>query len=344
MADKPTEGFWTKANVVLFAIFCVSMLLLLYLSIPVVLVSLIGIGIAVIVEPALSFAKTRFKIPRALTALLYLLLVAAVTAGAGFGLWYLVSDQVLSLWARLPELFVNLQSRLSNYPWLQEQLGKLNLGATARGFFSTFFRGVVTGFTAVSGFVFALVVSLYAAVALDDYYAAVVRAFPRLHRQKTAHVLSRCATTLRLWFRAQLIDMLILGCITAIGLWIVGVEYWAVYGLLTALFAIIPYIGILIVVVCASLITWASDPSQVLWVLAVFFVTQQIEGNFILPVLMKGQVELPEVPLLIIMLLLGARLGILGVLLAPPLFAIMKVLYVELYLPRMDGETDGVAT
>jgi predicted PurR-regulated permease PerM len=139
-----------------------------------------------------------------------------------------------------------------------------------------------------------------------------------------------------------MMDMVILGVMIAVGLWIVGVDYWAVYGLLAAIFAIIPYIGTLIVVVCASLITLASEPSLVLWVIAVFVVAQQIEGNFVLPMLMKGQVELPEVPLLIFILLLGSWLGIVGVFVAPPFFAIMRVLYIELYLPRVGDEASLV--
>jgi predicted PurR-regulated permease PerM len=75
------------------------------------------------------------------------------------------------------------------------------------------------------------------------------------------------------------------------------------------------------------------------WVIAVFVVIQQIEGNIILPMLMKNQVALPEVPLLIFILLMGSWLGIVGVFLAPPFFTIMKVLYVELYLPRVDHAT-----
>lgn len=338
MTDERNDQFWSNAKLILFAIFSLAALVLFYHSISVLLVSLIGIGMGVIVSPLLSLAKRRFKIPRALGALLCLLFITAVIGVAGYGIWFLVSDQVESLSRRFPEIQQNLESRLSEYPGLQNQLGNLNLGATARNFASTFFKGIVTSITAISGFVFALILSLYTTVALDEYFAAVVRAFPEAHRDKARHILSRCATTLRLWFRAQLIDMVILGIITAIGLWMVGIDYWAVYGLLTAIFSIIPYIGLVIVIACASLITLASEPSQLLWVLAVFMITQQIEGNFVLPMVMKGQVELPEVPLLIFMLLLGSLLGIVGVLLAPPLFALLRVLYVELYLPRVGEE------
>lgn len=343
MTEKPNSEFWMKAKLVLFGVFSIAALILLYYSLSVVVISLIGIGIGIVVAPILSFAKRRFNIPRALGALLCLIVIIIVIGGASFGIWYLVSDQVENLSARAPEISANLKNRLLSlfreYPWLRAQLEALNVGATAQSLVSPFFRGLLTGFAAISGFIFALILSMYTAVSLNDYFKSAVGAFPQNRRDKAACVLSRCATTLRLWFRAQLIDMLILGFMAAVGLWVVGVDYWAVYGLLTAIFAIIPYIGTLIVVGCASLITLASEPSLVLWVIFVFVVVQQIEGNLVLPLLMKGQVELPEVPLLIFVLLLGYWLGIVGVFLAPPIFAVLRVLYLELYLPRVGDET-----
>lgn len=342
MSGVTNAEFWTRVKLFLFAVFAIIVLVLLYYSLSILVVSLIGVGIGVLVAPILSFAKRKLKIPRALGALLCLLVLVIVLGGASFGIWYLVSDQVENLLERSPEILSNLNTRVlklfMEYPWLQAQFEALNIGATAKGLVSPFFQGLVTSFAAISGFVFALVLSLYTAVSLNDYFTAVVAAFPESKRNKAACVLSRCATTLRLWFRAQLIDMVILGIMTAAGLWIVGVDFWAVYGLLAAIFAIIPYLGTLIVVVCASLITLASEPSLVLWVIAVFVVAQQIEGNIVLPLLMKGQVKLPEVPLLIFILLLGSWLGIVGVFVAPPLFAILRVLYIELYLPRVGGE------
>jgi predicted PurR-regulated permease PerM len=341
--EKMNSEFWMKVKLILFGIFSIATLILLYYSLFIVVVSLIGIGIGVLVAPILSFARRKFKIPRALSALLCLVVFIIVIGGASFGIWYLVSDQVENLSERAPEISANLKSRLSSlfmrHPWLQAQLEDLNVGATAQGLASLFFKGLQNSFTATSGLLFALILSLYTSVSLDDYFAAVVRAFPQNGRNKVSSILSQCATTLRLWFRAQMIDMLILGFMTAIGLWIVGVDYWALYGLLTAIFGIIPYLGTLIVLGCASLITLASEPSLVIWLIAIFVVVQQIEGNIILPMLMKDQVELPEVPLLIFILLLGSWLGIVGVFLAPPFFAIMKVLYVELYLPRVGDET-----
>lgn len=114
---------------------------------------------------------------------------------------------------------------------------------------------------------------------------------------------------LRVRFRAQLIDMAIIGAITTVGLLLVGVNYWALFGLLTAIFGIIPYVGVMLVVILVSLVTLASDPGQLPWVLLVFFITQQIEGNIVLPMVMKGQAEIPEAVLIVVMLFFGSWFG-----------------------------------
>lgn len=338
--DKANSEFWLKAKLILFALFTISAFILFYFSLSIVIITLIGIGIGVLLAPILSFLRVKFKIPRALSALLCFIFILLAVGGVSYATWYLVSDQVDNLVRRAPEISANLKTRFSsiaiNYPQLQSQFETLDFVGTAQNLAARLFNGLQASFVILSGLLFALILGLYTAVAIDEYFAAFVRAFPSEHREKTKSVLHRCAKTLRSWFRAQVTDMLILGVLTAIALRIVGVEYWAVYGLLTALFGIVPYLGTMLIVAIASLITLASDPDLVPWVLVVFVVIQQIEGNIILPLLMKGQAELPEVPLLIFILLVGSWLGIVGVFLAPPLFAIIRVVYLELYLPRVD--------
>ncbi len=337
MKEKPNAVFWTGAKLIAFAVFLLALIGLFYYAISVVVISMIGIGIAVLLAPVLSFLRLKFKIPRILSALVCLFVLVLILGGAGYGLWYLVDDQFRSLSNRAPEISAALQTRLysilARYPWLNNQIETLELGGTAKNLAFYLLKGLKLGFYAISGFLFALVLSLYAAVSLNEYFQDVIEAFPKKHREKATLILTRCAVTIRLWLRAQLLDMLIVGVLTAAGLFLVGVEYWAVYGILTAIFAIIPYVGTFMVVICAGLITLASEPSLVPWVIVVFVVVQQIEGDFILPMLMRGQVKLPEVPLLIFMLLFGVWLGLVGVLLAPALFAILRILYLELYLP-----------
>lgn len=311
-------------------------------SLTVFITSLIGIGIGVIMGPALSYLRKKFNMPRALSALLCLLGVLVIFSVVTFSVTFIVSDQVEALSNRAPEIKENLNREIREFSkrnaWISSQVNELNLAGTAQNTFNKVFSGLKTSVEMFGAAIFALVLSLYVAVSLNDYFQAIINAFPKKSQPKVERVLKECAATLRTWFKAQLGVMCVLGLITAIGLWIVGVQYWAVYGLLAAIFSLIPYVGMILVVSIAVLITLASNAALVPWVILVFIITQQIEGNVVLPLLMKEQVELPEAPLLVFMLLCGSWLGVIGVFLAPPVLAILIVLYRELYLPRVNTQ------
>jgi predicted PurR-regulated permease PerM len=298
--------------------------------------SIIGLGLGVLFYSPVK--RLTSKIPKALSLLvliLGLLLLGAIVAGS---LYYVVSDQLSSLSLKAPMITQTIDewfiSIFVKYPWLKDRVNGLNFSNTIADSLSSIYKGFQIGFKVFSSFVLAVVIGLYTATDGNRLFSSLVEAFPPHSRGKAKSVLIDCAQALRVWFKSQLIDILIIGILTAIGLWISGVEYWAVFGLLTAIFGVIPYVGIILVVVVASLITLGSDPAKVPYVLGVFLLTQQLEGHLILPLVMKGKANLPVVPLLILMLLLGSFYGVVGIFLAPPILAISRVLYIDLYLEK----------
>ncbi|PIT98669.1 MAG: hypothetical protein COT74_13280 [Bdellovibrionales bacterium CG10_big_fil_rev_8_21_14_0_10_45_34] len=312
---------------------------LFYLARYVIIVSLIGVGLGVLVSPLLTKMRERFRIPRALSALLFLVVVVVSGTLVFFAVGYLVADQLEMLTSKAPEIIKNLEAKwqalYEKYPLLKEYLQDFDIAGTLKTGGQRLLKGVTSGFALISGLAFAVVIALYTSVGAKEYISSLIKAFPASKRTEAQRILICTAETLRKWFRAQMIDMVIIGSLTLLGLWAVGANYWAVFGLLTAIFGLIPYFGMLIVVTLASLVTLASDPATVPWVIGVFLVTQQIEGNLILPLVMKEHLELPEVPLLIFMLLMGTWFGLLGVFLSTPVFAVLSMLYRQLYQPIM---------
>jgi predicted PurR-regulated permease PerM len=329
-----------KTHPCLKALLIVVLLLVLYASRMIVIASLIGVGIGVLISPALDRMQSWLKLKRGYGALLFLLGIAILTATVlTFSGWVIV-DQVNALTEGLPGFSVKLRASLERvfdkFPWMLQQVKDFDFAGAAQTTLQYFLLGSKTTFIAISGVVLALIIGIYLAVDADSYFNGTVRAFPPKHRDRARDVLKKCSHVVRVWFRAQLIDMAIIGLITTLGLWIVGVKYWALFGLLTAILGIIPYVGVMIVVVIVSLITLATDASQVPWVLLVFFITQQIEGNLVLPMVMKGQVEIPEALLIVAMLFFGSWFGLLGVFIAPSSVAVLICLYRELYIPAIE--------
>ncbi|MGQ0619157.1 MAG: AI-2E family transporter [Panacagrimonas sp.] len=315
-------------------------MLLLFAKLIVVAV-VVGIGIGVILVPGLHTMHRRLRIPRGLAAALVAIFGIALLGLVTWSIFAMVDSQLALLAERAPELIKRLQGQLqgllSRYPWLKQNVASMDLAGSARGLGTAVFKGAWSGIGVISALAFAAVIGLYVAVEAREYHEGVVRAFPASRRPTVDRLMCEAAKTVRSWFRAQLLDMLIVGSLTSIGLWMVGADYWLLFGLLTGLLGIVPYVGIAIVVVFAGLITLASDPGRLPWVLGVFLATQQLEGNVILPLVMRGSVRLPAAPLLVFMLLMGAWAGLLGVLIAPPLFAILCLGWRELYLPHMDA-------
>jgi predicted PurR-regulated permease PerM len=330
---------------IIFTILFAATLYVAYQAKLVIIVSFIGIGFGVLVLPILDIIHSRFHIPRALAVFLVFVGIILFFALVGGSIYYIAADQINELSSRWPEIETSIKDWVANLldenPWVKDKMAQFDAGMYARNSLTKIFKGFQAGVVAMSSFVFAFIIGFYTALSGKDYYQSLVKAFPERHRKKASKLLIDCADVLRNWFRAQLIDMVIIGVVTGLGLWIVGVQYWAVFGLLTAVFGIIPYVGIIIVVIAASFITIGSDPSKIPWVFLVFFISQQLEGNVILPMVLKGKANLPVVPLLIFMLFMGTFFGLLGVFIAPPTFAIIRTLYIEIYLPMMEKDRWG---
>ena len=338
---RPPGGI-RVANYVALLVFAAVILVFARL---IVVAVLVGAGLGVILAPRLRALHQRLRIPRGLAAALVVLIGIAVVGVIGWAISHVVGAQLTQLAERMPDLLRQLQGQLqgllSAYPWLKRNVASMDLAGSASGLGAALFKGAWSGVGVFSALLFAVVIGLYVAVGAREYRDGMVRAFPAARRGEAERFLKQAADTIRNWFEAQLIDMLIIGSLTSLGLWVVGAEYWLLLGVLTGLLGIIPYVGIAIVVVFAALITLGSDPSRLPWVLGVFIATQQLEGNLVLPLVMRGRAQLPAVPLLVFMLLLGTWAGLLGVLIAPPLFAVLCLAYRELYLPRVDADDAG---
>lgn len=332
-------------RVVNYLLIVAAILLLLVCARVIVVSVLVGVGLGVILAPLLRLMQRWLRIPTGLAVALVAIVGLGALAGLGWGLFSVVESQAAMLADRMPDLVGrlqgNVQALLSRYPWIERNFASVDIAGSASQVGGALFKGAWSGLATLSALVFAMVISIYVAAEASAYHEALRRAFPQPHRQRAGELLRESAATVRVWFRAQLIDMVIVAILTSVGLGLFGVDYWLLLGVLTGLFGIIPYVGIAIVVVFASLLALASEPAQLPWVLGVFLLTQQIEGHLILPLVMRGRAQLPAVPLLVFMLLMGSWAGLLGVLIAPPLFAVLCLLYRELYLPRMDGAGVG---
>jgi predicted PurR-regulated permease PerM len=331
------KSHMTTAQVLVTLAALASLGYLVYASQEVVMTGLLGVGIGVLLSPLLTFAQKKFRLPRALSAVIFLILFLGFTTLFVLMIRFLVADQFEKLSASAPQLIQNLKARLvsltDEYPAIVQQIQSFNFQDEIAGSMSRVLLGLKSGFFAIASIGLALFLGLYTAVDSEEYFSGAIQFLPPSKRIKAAQIAEKCANVLRIWFRAQLMDMAIIGVSMAVVLRIVNMEYWAIFALLTAVLCIIPYAGIIIVIFLAAIVTLASDPAKVPWVIGAILIVQQLEANVVLPRVMRDQAELPELPLLVFMLLMGNWFGLVGVFMAPAVLAILKTLYHEIYQP-----------
>ena len=126
---------------------------------------------------------------------------------------------------------------------------------------------------------------------------------------------------------SQLIDAIVVGVITSIAMSIMGVKYSVLLGFMIGLFNLIPYVGAIIAVAIAGIITLLTGGiQQAVIMLIVIIILQQIDANIINPKIVGNSLEINPLLVILAVTIGGAYFGIIGMFLAVPIIAIMKVI------------------
>jgi predicted PurR-regulated permease PerM len=134
------------------------------------------------------------------------------------------------------------------------------------------------------------------------------------------------------WAGATLLGMLTIGLLVFLIMWpIFGFMDALVLGLIAGVLEAVPFIGPLLSAVPALLLALAKGGMTPLWVVLAYGAIQALENNVILPFIMARGMKLHPVAVIFSMLLCVAAFGVLGVLVAAPLVAIVGILHDELY-------------
>ena len=132
---------------------------------------------------------------------------------------------------------------------------------------------------------------------------------------------------------SQIIDALIVGILATILMSILKVEYAVLLGFMVGLFNIIPYFGAIVGVIIAILITLITGGiSQAIWMGILVTILQQIDANIINPKIVGNSLEISPLLIIFSVTVGGAYFGVLGMFLAVPIAAVLKILindYIE---------------
>jgi predicted PurR-regulated permease PerM len=312
-----------------------TVLMLVYVS------ALLAIGLAPIVraveQQTLLPVGTR-TFPRWLAILtLYLTLLLALV-GLGLAVIPPLVRQARGLWSRLPDLFARGQRFLMDRGLLDheftmsEALQKAPTGVLGAGgdAVSTVLAAVINVAGGVFGVVTILILTFYMLVESDTIFRRFVRLFPMDQRLRIATVSRDITVKVSAWLGGQMLLGAIIGTTATLGLWLIGVPYFFVLGMIAGIGELIPMVGPILSAIPAIIVALTVSPGMALGVGAFFLVQQQFENHLLVPKLMERQVGVSAVTVIIALLLGGSLLGIVGALLAVPTAAVLQVIFDEL--------------
>ena len=222
-------------------------------------------------------------------------------------------------WAQAQGIQID-QSQLQNYA------GSITSGI---GTLTSALSGILGGVTTV---VLILIIGIYVAVEPKLYERGVAWMLPREHRESFQITVARMAHTLRRLMAGRLLGMFVEGLFTYIMLaWVaplVGigdVPMASLLAILTGLLAFVPNLGAIVSGVLMALVGFSGGMEMGIYTIAVYFFIQNFDGYVVIPMIAKKTVDLAPALVLASQLVMGVLFGIIGIFLADPLLAMVKV-------------------
>ena len=256
-------------------------------------------------------------------------------------------QQATQLWHDLPGHILALQRilvqhRILDHQWTLEEVLKALPGPGAT------LAVIVGALQSVIGTIGTLVVIIvlpyYLLVEADSVQEGFLKLFPQDRRGWIARMIHDVTTKVGAWLNGQLLLSAIIGITASIGLWLMGVPYFYVLGLIAAAGEFVPIIGPIVAAVPAVLLGLTQSVHTAVFVIIYFSVQQFIEGNILVPKVMQRQVGVSAWSVLVALLIGSELLGVVGAILAVPSAAIVQVFLQEVLGPGQGvrGVTSGV--
>lgn len=224
-------------------------------------------------------------------------------------------------------LFPDFQEILSSTANMGQNIVSQSINITIN-----LFTGIVAVFTLA-------VIVFFLLLDKKELKDGLLKFFPEQMKEKAESITKTISQKVGGYVRGQLLLMLAVGLLTALGLTIIRVDFALLLGLLAGILEIVPIIGPVLSAVPAIIVALAQDPWLVLWVILVYLIVQRIENSFLTPLILGKFLDMHPLIIIAALLFAASVLGVIGVILSPAIAAVIYVLVQELYLNRINPKT-----
>lgn len=299
-----------------------------------------------LLDPVVDLLE-KWKIKRIFgVTILFVVIIAVLVVGIG-ALLPLLRDQVISFVENFPNFIdsvvESITGWLSSLPFGTEietfiEEGENFLSEIPNNidqYLTDGLSGLTSVVSGVTNFVVTLVTfPIILFFMLKDekkFFNAVLSGVPPKWRESLLRVSSEVNTQVGAYVKGQLIIATSIGVMMFIGFTIIGLEYSGVLAIIAGFTSIIPYLGPTLAFLPALVIALIDSWWMVLQLLIVWAVVQFVDGNLIEPNVMGRQLNVHPLTIVIVLLVMGDLLGLFGLILGVPIYAILKVIVVHFF-------------
>jgi predicted PurR-regulated permease PerM len=331
---KQKLPFYQRLALVLLSLSLI--LTILYIGSTIIMPLLLAMLIAILLRPLVVFFNKKMRVPHVVAVLIAVLLFVVFVVSIVFFISWQVTDFVDD-W---PKIKYNMTM---NYEHLQRWIkDSFNISYKKQ---ETYIESVkndsLTNKQELVGNTLSTFSSTLLNLVLIPLYAFLILIYRNLFKKFLAKlvaqknhptlvdILSEIKLVVQSYIVGLLIEMGIVAVLTTIGLSIIGVPYAILLGTITAILNLIPYIGILCAGVISILValTNSTEFTAALGVIIVNAIVQLIDNNFLVPKVVASKVKLNALVSILAVFVGGAIGGVMGMFLAIPISAILKVVF-----------------
>jgi len=316
-----------------------------------------GAGLVFLLNPFVNFL-VRIRIPRVAGTFLAFFVMAGLLVAAGFLLVPLVRQQATEFATALPDLYGTVVIWLEDIgerfgvelapiltvdniaAWIQDPANQATIQEVIGNFGSGaghLIRGVAEGLAVL---VLAPLLALYMLIDLPRTKKMATELTPPGYREEAVFVARQVTTALGSFVRGQLLVAFIVGVASSIGLYFLDLPFWAIIGILSGVLNLVPFAGPIVGGALAALVALLDGSvTKALLAVVIFTAIQQTDNHIITPLVQRARVQLSPLVIVLALIVGGALAGLLGVLVAVPLTAAIRIIAGHFWRTRVLGQS-----
>ncbi|HET6537108.1 MAG TPA: AI-2E family transporter [Sphingopyxis sp.] len=286
----------------------------------------------------------KIHMPRPLALLVSVLGLIAIIAGVFMMFGTQLAAQMDTIEQTIPAAVQNIETYLDNLGW-GDRVREITAVSSddISAILSQAGGYVLAAGSSIADLVLILVGAIFLASDPATYRRGLLLLVPKRAEKTVEATLDDASHGLRGWMLGQSVSSLVIVILTWAGLSMLGVPASGGLGLIAGLLDVIPMIGPVIAGIPAVLLAFTVSPMTALWTILVFLLIQQLQGNFLQPMIQKQAVNVPPAVLLFAVIAAGLLFGFMGVLLASPLTVVSFVIVQRIYVKTLLGKEIDVA-